>query len=96
MKAAHDLDSALPVVNVGTRAIPIYLPAEVCEVLPGQVSPYKLNSRQTRNMINFAKCDPSKCAELIAEEGRKTLGYDTPSESMVRHRKNVPLACGAN
>ena len=75
----------MPVVNVGTRAIPIYLPAEVCEVLPGQVSRSKLNARQTSNMINFAKCDPGKCAQLIAKEGRQTLGFDPPSETIVRY-----------
>ncbi|KAL8783568.1 MAG: hypothetical protein Q9195_009350 [Heterodermia aff. obscurata] len=42
-----------------------------------------MNGRQTSNMITFAKCDPGECAKLIAQEGRRTLGYEPRSESMV-------------
>lgn len=44
-------------MNVGIRAKSIYLPAEVCEVLHGQVSRTRLAAEQTSNMIRFAKCN---------------------------------------
>ena len=72
-------------VNVGTRKKPIYLPAEVCEVLPGQVSHAKLDRNQTSRMIDFAKHDPDECAISIVGEGRNALGYASPPRPMVRH-----------
>ena len=79
-------------MNVGTRAKPIYLPAEVCEVLSGQVSRVKLDGEQTSHMIDFAKCDPDKCASFIVDHGRKVLGYAPPSKPMVRLEHLVVLA----
>ena len=43
-----------PVVNVGNRDKPVYLPVEVCEVEAGQPVKNKLSPRQTQNMLNFA------------------------------------------
>lgn len=71
-------------MNVGTRAKPIYLPAEVCEVLPGQVSRTRLDAEQTSNMIRLAKCNPDECAKSIVEQGREALGYASDSGPMVR------------
>lgn len=72
-------------VNVGTRAKPIYLPAEMCEVLPGQVSRAKLDPDQTALMINFAKRDPGANAVFIVEEGREALEYTSPLKLMVSY-----------
>lgn len=78
-------------MNVGTRAKPIYLPAEVCKVLPGQVSRAKLDGSQTSRMINFAKLNPDECAKCIVEQGRKALGYDFPPNPMVRYKYLVEV-----
>ncbi|RYP80553.1 hypothetical protein DL769_002401 [Monosporascus sp. CRB-8-3] len=47
-------DPKLPVINVATKDSPSYLPAEVCEVRPGQPAGTKLSSSQTQQMIRFA------------------------------------------
>ena len=56
----------LPVLNVGTRTDPQYLPAELCTVLAGQ--PYRklLPSAQTSEMITFAARPPNANAISIA------------------------------
>ncbi|KAJ3416061.1 eukaryotic translation initiation factor 2C, 2 [Chytridiales sp. JEL 0842] len=47
----------LPCLIVGDPAKMIYLPMEVCEVVPGQRHLRKLNERQTAEMIKFT-CQP--------------------------------------
>ncbi|KXT00458.1 hypothetical protein AC578_1932 [Pseudocercospora eumusae] len=55
----------LAVLNVGTRADPQYLPAELCHVLPGQ--PYRrlLSGDQTSEMLKFAARFPNLNAMSI-------------------------------
>ena len=67
-------DPMLPVVNVGNREHPSYLPAEVCIVLPGQYSQSKLGSGQTQQMIRFAVRKPWENANSITQEGIRTVG----------------------
>lgn len=64
----------LPVVNVGTKEKPVYLPPEVCRVLPGQAAKGALTAAQTSEMIRFAARKPAENANLIATEGAKLLG----------------------
>ncbi|KXT11410.1 hypothetical protein AC579_9874 [Pseudocercospora musae] len=54
-----------PVLNVGTRADPQYLPAELCTVRPGQ--PYRrlLSGDQTSEMLRFAARFPNLNAMSI-------------------------------
>ncbi|KAL1837895.1 hypothetical protein VTJ49DRAFT_3281 [Mycothermus thermophilus] len=59
----------LPVVNVGTRQNPTYLPAEVCVVLPGLVANRKLDPGQTAEMIRFAVRKPGQNATYIKQFG---------------------------
>ncbi|KAJ3322581.1 Eukaryotic translation initiation factor 2C [Boothiomyces sp. JEL0866] len=47
----------LPLIVVGESNRPIYLPMEVCEIVPGQRHMKKLNERQTSEMIKFT-CQP--------------------------------------
>jgi eukaryotic translation initiation factor 2C len=56
----------LPVLNVGSPADPIYIPAELCTVLPGQ--PYRkfLSGDQTTKMLKFAARVPNQNAMSIA------------------------------
>ena len=55
-----------PVLNVGTPSDPIYIPAELCTVLPGQ--PYRkfLSGDQTTRMLRFAARVPNQNAMSIA------------------------------
>lgn len=67
-------DANIPVVNVGTPNDPKYLPAEVCQVIPGQPSKAKLTPEQTRGMINFAVRKPAENAKSIVTKGASVLG----------------------
>ncbi|KAI1386230.1 Piwi-domain-containing protein [Hypoxylon trugodes] len=64
----------MPVVNVGNRENPSYLPAQVCKVLPGQPAKAKLDPDQTSSMIKFAVRPPSDNATSIMNKGRQTAG----------------------
>ncbi|CAI4213970.1 unnamed protein product [Parascedosporium putredinis] len=68
------LDPNVPIVNVGTRERPTYLPAEACNVLPGQNANTKLSPEQTQNMIRFAVRKPCDNAESITRDGLRTAG----------------------
>ncbi|CAI7623765.1 unnamed protein product [Penicillium palitans] len=70
----------LPVVNVGTRDKPVYLPVEVCEVEAGQSVKNKLSPKQTQNMLNFAVKGrmPAKNAQSIVTKGVGVLGIGQP------------------
>jgi eukaryotic translation initiation factor 2C len=54
----------------------MYLPAEVCIVVPGQPSKAKLDSGQTQNMIRYAVRKPWDNANSILNEGISTVGLD--------------------
>ncbi|KAL2015718.1 hypothetical protein VTK56DRAFT_4914 [Thermocarpiscus australiensis] len=64
----------LPVVNVGTRENPTYLPPEVCVVMPGQSANSKLDPGQTQQMIRFAVRKPADNANSIVHEGLSIVG----------------------
>lgn len=70
----------LPVVNVGTRDKPVYLPVEVCEVEAGQSVKNKLSPKQTQNMLDFAVKGrmPAKNAQSIVTKGVGVLGIGQP------------------
>lgn len=76
----RDLDPNLPVVNVGNRQFPSYLPAEVCEVEPGQAVGTKLTPSQTSDMLRFAVMGrrPAQNAQTIATKGVSMLGLGEP------------------
>ncbi|KAG0692978.1 ribonuclease H-like domain-containing protein [Suillus ampliporus] len=73
LKHAHDL----PVVDISgpNSKFSIYVPAELCEIEPGQPFRGRLNEKETANMIRFA-CNPPKVnADTIVERGLPTLGF---------------------
>ena len=72
-----------PVINVGTKMNPSYLPAEVCVVLPGQSAMAKLSGDQTRNMIRFAVRGPWLNAESIVNDGLLTGGLSTETNPLL-------------
>ncbi|KAF8847869.1 putative RNA interference and gene silencing protein [Acephala macrosclerotiorum] len=72
---------SMPVVNVGTRQNPSYLPPDVCVVLPGQASGAKLTPGQTQQMIRFAVRRPATNARSIVTNGARLLGIEPPVNS---------------
>ncbi|KAG2034653.1 Piwi domain-containing protein [Suillus americanus] len=67
----------LPVVDISgpNSKFSIYVPAELCEIEPGQPFRGRLNEKETSNMIRFA-CNPPKVnADAIIERGLPTLGF---------------------
>lgn len=69
-------DPSLPVINVGSRQNPSYLPPDVCQVEPGQASNTKLTPSQTQQMIRFAVRKPAENAQSIVVNGARLLGID--------------------
>ncbi|KAI0917033.1 hypothetical protein AcW2_007273 [Taiwanofungus camphoratus] len=65
----------LPVVNVGNSQKPIYVPAEVCEILPGQVYRGRLDGGATAAMIKYASKPPAVNADAIVNQGFHDLGF---------------------
>ncbi|KAJ5642280.1 hypothetical protein N7490_006280 [Penicillium lividum] len=76
----RDLDPNLPVINVGNRQFPVYLPMDVCEVGPGQPVGTKLSPDQTSDMLKFAVMGrkPAQNAQSIVTNGVGMLGLGEP------------------
>lgn len=66
-----------PVLNVGTRADPQYLPIELCTVLAGQPFRRMLAGNHTSEMIKFAARPPAENAMSIATKGVQMYGIDS-------------------
>lgn len=73
----------LPVVNVGTKDSPTYLPPEVCVVVPGQAAKAKLSPSQTQGMIRFAVRKPADNARSIVTQGLKASGLDPATNALL-------------
>lgn len=78
-----NLDPKMPVMNVGTRQNPSYLPVEVCMVEPGQPAGAKLSGDQTRHMLNFAVRTPALNAGSVVNRGSRVLGFAEQSPTLV-------------
>ena len=68
------LQGQAPVVNVGNRENPSYLPVEACVVEPGQMSTSRLTPKQTAEVIQLAVRPPWQNARSIVELGPETVG----------------------
>ncbi|KAJ4175714.1 hypothetical protein NW759_017626, partial [Fusarium solani] len=73
----------IPVINVGTRDNPSYLPPEVCVVVPGQNSNSKLDAGQTQQMIRFAVRSPWENATSIVRDGFQTVGLSSQANVLL-------------
>ncbi|KAG1880920.1 Piwi domain-containing protein [Suillus subluteus] len=73
LKHAHDV----PVVDISgpNSKFPIFVPAELCEIEPGQPFRGRLNEKETSNMIRFACNPPRVNADAIVDRGLPTLGF---------------------
>ncbi|KAG8882866.1 hypothetical protein FRB98_003417 [Tulasnella sp. 332] len=68
----------LPVVNVGSnKDKPIWLPAEVCRIIPYQPFRGKIPDRATTEMISYACHYPAYNASKIVDQGLRHLGLQT-------------------
>lgn len=65
-----------PVLNVGSSMRPNYLPAEACQMLPGQPVKRRLNANQTQEMIKFACRTPSQNATSVVQDGKNVLSLN--------------------
>lgn len=79
-------DPKLPVINVGNRENPTYLPVQVCHVIPGQPSNSKLDSTQTQQMIRFAVKRPAENATFIVSRGLQTAGLSDKTNPLLVSR----------
>ncbi len=73
----------MPVLNVGTKENPSYLPAQVCVVLPGQPAKNHLSPSQTQRMIQFAVRGPADNANSIVSKGLITAGVSTGTSTQL-------------
>lgn len=76
MEPEHDLGLKAPdcpVVNVGTRERPCYLPPEFCQVLPGQIVK-RLHEKQSKDMMLSACEPPANNATDIVQKGLEVVG----------------------
>ncbi|KAK5630232.1 hypothetical protein RRF57_005947 [Xylaria bambusicola] len=83
-------NSALPVVNIGGKDNPSYLPAEVCDVRPGQPARPRLSRLQGQKMIRFAVRPPAQNARSIVTSGRKLLGFEPTNAILNAFNTNIP------
>jgi hypothetical protein len=86
----------LPVVNVGNRQNPSYLPPQVCDVLPGQPSKAKLSASQTQSMIRFAVRKPAQNAKSIVTSGAHLLGFNPTNPTLVSLNAIRPCSHSSN
>ncbi|KAI1334557.1 ribonuclease H-like domain-containing protein [Xylariaceae sp. FL0016] len=75
-KFKYTCNPKYPAVNVGTKLRPVYAPAELVEILPGQAVRRKTTPDETRDMINFSCRPPAANATSISGFGRTCLGLD--------------------
>ncbi|KAI9763510.1 MAG: hypothetical protein M1840_000463 [Geoglossum simile] len=74
-------DPSLPLVNVGNRVNPVYLPPQVCTVLNGQPTKAKLSGASTDAMMRFAARMPFENAQSIIGEGATVIGLHPPANA---------------
>ncbi|KAH9840184.1 Piwi-domain-containing protein [Rhodofomes roseus] len=70
LRHAHDL----PLLDLGNKTKPNLVPAELCEIFPGQAYRGKLSPTETANMIRYACNPPAFNAAAIRDQGFPDLG----------------------
>ncbi|THH04985.1 hypothetical protein EW145_g5129 [Phellinidium pouzarii] len=64
----------MPVVNLGNKTKDVFVPAELCEIEPGQSYAGVLSERETAEMIKYACNPPYDNARAIISHGLPMLG----------------------
>ncbi|KAF9236506.1 Piwi domain-containing protein [Melanogaster broomeanus] len=74
----------MPVVDIsGPNARnPIYVPPEVCEILPGQPFRGKLNDQETTSMLRYACNSPADNGRAIVGQGLPLLGLGSDNQKL--------------
>ncbi|KAJ5640648.1 hypothetical protein N7528_000273 [Penicillium herquei] len=65
-----------PVLNLGTKQRPVYVPQEVCKVPKGQIFNGELCTSQRQAMIKFSCRRPPDNFESIMHDGLKVMGIE--------------------
>ncbi len=65
----------LPVINIASKEKPVWIPAELCEIVRGIPLRGKLNDTQTSTMLQLSCNPPSTNAQTIMNEGFQKLGF---------------------
>ena len=75
--------SDVPVVDVSNPRsdTPVYLPAEICSIIPGQAYGGKLDPTQTAKMIKVACNPPAFNGNVIVNQGFTDLGLRPDARS---------------
>lgn len=69
-------------LNCGTRETPVWIPPELCEVMPGQAFRGKLSDSQTSQMILVAARGPAENARRIANGAHRVIGFQGNNPSL--------------
>ena len=69
-------------LNCGTRENPVWIPPELCEVMPGQPFRGKLSDQQTSQMILVAARGPAENARRIANGAQRVIGFQGNNPSL--------------
>ena len=69
-------------LNCGSRQNPVWIPPELCEVIPGQAFRGALNEYQTKQMIKVAARPPGENARRIANGADKVLEFQGNKPSL--------------
>lgn len=70
------------VLNCGTHQNPVWIPPEVCGIMPGQPYRGKLSEVQTTQMLNVASRTPAENARRIVGAGQRVIGFDFENPSL--------------
>ncbi|KAL8838989.1 MAG: hypothetical protein Q9170_001919 [Blastenia crenularia] len=79
-----------PVINVGSREIPSFVPPELLWVEPGQQYGRKLDGVQTDLMLKFAVRKPAENARRIVDQGAKMMALSTTNQNLLAFGIQVP------
>lgn len=66
----------LPVINVASKEKPVWIPAELCEIVRGIPLRGKLTDTQTSTMLQLSCNPPATNAQTIMSEGFQKLGFN--------------------
>jgi eukaryotic translation initiation factor 2C len=81
----------LPCLKVGSPQRVVYLPLEVCDIIPGQRYLRKLNEQQTAQMIRLTCQAPDRRAQKISQ-AMNELGHQTDNDEAFLAEYGVRLA----
>lgn len=68
-----------------------YVPAEVCEILPGQAYKGELDKEQRSKMIRFASKNPKENKDIILSTGLNLLGFKPGTANTASQSRSVAV-----